>query len=192
MKVIFIIGMVVYSLLFGCTGAEKESSFVDDGSSISSAAILEETIEGAYVNSFSCDYLSQSSKPDQYVLYLVTNDEELAYAEDYLGMKVPDDEDREWYFNDYLANEFQAMKEEYPIDEYNYLIQYYEYSQGGYYFHADSVVYSDDLIYFHFDISEAPDGPYGTDEMGGDFHMAAVPKEFFEDKNFTNTVSPLD
>ena len=75
----------------------------------------EEIAGGAFVNSISCGYLSTDFVPEQYVLYLITNEEELAYAEVYLGMQVPLNVDEIFGFNRGLAEQFQKMKEDYGI-----------------------------------------------------------------------------
>lgn len=153
-----------------------------------SAGNKEQFVEDAVVYNMSCGYLGDNFAPDQYTLYLVTNEEELCYAEFYLGMQVPENVDEISGFNTGLAEAFQKMKEDYPISDYNYLLEYLEYSQGGYYHHSDGIVYEGDKISFHYDKSVSPEGEFGTDVMEGDFMMAAVPKTFFEGKNFRNVV----
>ncbi|MBQ6231354.1 MAG: hypothetical protein IJJ74_09610 [Eubacterium sp.] len=201
-----VLGLICVLLMSGCTKnmtGNPVGGNVSDTSEVPSATVTdlgvsnsiekplaeteEQIVEGAYVNSFSCGYLSGDLVPDQYTMYLVTNEEELAYAECYLGMQIPLNVDDFSGFNTGLAEEFQKMKEAYPISDYNYLLYYSEYSQGGHYHHSDSVVFNEDRIYFHYDEVRSPEGEVGTDVMEGDFDMAAVPKAFFEGKNFKNT-----
>lgn len=201
-----VLGLICVLLMSGCTKnmtGNPVGGNVSDTSEVPSATVTdlgvsnsiekplteteEQIVEGAYVNSFSCGYLSGDLVPDQYTMYLVTNEEELAYAECYLGMQIPLNVDDFSGFNIGLAEEFQKMKEAYPISDYNYLLYYSEYSQGGHYHHSDSVVFNEDRIYFHYDEVRSPEGEVGTDVMEGDFDMAAVPKAFFKGKNFKNT-----
>ena len=201
-----VLGLVCVLLLSGCTktmtanpggGNTSGTSEVPSATATNTGVTksfdepevepAEQTVEGAYVNSFSCGYLSGSFVPDQYTMYLVTNEEEIAYAECYLGMQEPLNVEEVFGFNFGLAEEFQKLKEAYPISDYNYLLYYSEYSQGGHYHHSDSVVYNEDRIYFHYDVVKSPEGEFGTDVMEGDFDMAAVPKAFFEGKSFKNT-----
>lgn len=201
-----VLGLICVLLMSGCTKnmtGNPVGGNVSDTSEVPSATVTdlgvsnsiekplteteEQIVEGAYVNSFSCGYLSGDLVPDQYTMYLVTNEEELAYAECYLGMQIPLNVDDFSGFNIGLAEEFQKMKEAYPISDYNYLLYYSEYSQGGHYHHSDSVVFNEDRIYFHYDEVRSPEGEVSTDVMEGDFDMAAVPKAFFEGKNFKNT-----
>ena len=188
-----LIGLVAVLLLAGCT--RNVTSEVLCGTPTDSETPVvepvenkEQSVEGAVVYNVSCGYLGSQFAPDQYTMYLVTNEEELCYAEIYLGMQIPENADEIPGFNRGPAEEFQKMKEDYPISDYNYLLEYLEYSQGGYYHHSDGIVCEGDIISFHYDKSETPEGEVGTDVMGGDFMMAAVPKTFFEGKNFKNTV----
>ena len=149
-------------------------------------------VEGAYINSFASGYISQNEKPEPYNMYLITTEEEVEYAEDRLGMKAPEDEDELWAFSVNVAEAFQTMKDTYPISDYNYLLYYSEYSEGGHYHHSDSVIYDDEHINFHFDEVKSPKAGEPTpDMMDGNFDMAAIPKSFFDGKNFTNVTHPL-
>lgn len=196
-----IIGLTMVLLMSGCTGKLQSTSTPEDGSlmTVSEKTLNsepdpslpadsgEQVVEGAYVYSFKCGYLSGNHVPEQYTMYLITNEEEIDYAETHLGMGVPENEEELYRFDRDLADEFQKMKEAYPISDYNYLLYYTEYSQGGHSHHADSVVYDGDRIYFHYDKQISPEGEVGTDVMDGDFDMAAIPKTFFEGKEFANT-----
>ena len=198
----FVLGFAVILSMTGCTNNQgktyntqnrtgtseilSENLVTSENSSQNTLHDGEEIVEGAFVNSISCGYLGSDFVPEQYVLYLITNEEEVAYAEVYLGMQVPLNVDEIFGFNRGLAEQFQKMKEDYPITEYNYLLEYLEYSQGGHYHHADSVIYKEDIINFHYDVVKEPDGEFGTDVMEGDLIMAAVPKTFFEGKTFVN------
>lgn len=55
--------------------------------------------------------------------------------------------------------------------------------------HADEVVYKNDLIYFHFDVVKKPgEGEATCEAMDGEFKIAAIPKDFFNGKTFTNEI----
>ena len=196
-----VFGLIMMLLMAGCTknpvnipantatGTSEIPNTNSSNSEDPSSNFLEEgeqIAQGAVVFSHSCGYLGSDFVPDQYILYLISNEEELAYAEIYLGMAVPENVKEIIGFNNGLADAFQKMKEDYPITDYNYLLEYLEYSQGGHYHHADSVIYKEDKIYFHYDVVKEPEGEFGTDVMDGDLIMAAVPKTVFEGKNFVN------
>ena len=149
-------------------------------------------IPGIYVDTVSCGYLSQEKKPEDLRYYLITTEEEVEYAEKELGMKLPEDEDELWNFNDSVANAFQEMKQKYPIADYSYLFCYTEYSQGGHYHHSDAVQIVDDQIYFHYDQQKSPpEGEPAPDMMDGVFDLAAIPKSEIAGKIFTNVIYPL-
>ena len=57
--------------------------------------------------SFKCGYLSGNHVPEQYTMYLITNEEEIDYAETHLGMGVPENEEELYRFDRDLADEFQ-------------------------------------------------------------------------------------
>ncbi|MBR6094275.1 MAG: hypothetical protein IKP92_04530 [Lachnospiraceae bacterium] len=196
-----VFGLIMMLLMTGCTknpvnipantatGTSEIPNTNPSNSENPSSIFLEEgeqIAQGAVVFSHSCGYLGSDFVPDQYILYLISNEEELAYAEIYLGMAVPENVEEIIGFNNGLADAFQKMKEDYPITDYNYLLEYLEYSQGGHYHHADSVIYKEDKIYFHYDVVKEPEGEFGTDVMDGDLIMAAVPKTVFEGKKFVN------
>lgn len=196
-----IFGLVMILLMAGCT---KNSPNVQSSQTVNTSEITdvnlpdpevpsenslnegEQIVEGAVVYSHNCGYLGSDFVPDQYVLYLISNEEEVAYAEVYLGMQTPANTDEITGFNHGLSDAFQQMKEDYPISDYDYMIEYLEYSQGGHYHHADNVIYKEDKIYFHYDVVREPEGEVSTDVMEGDLIMAAVPKTFFEGKTFVN------
>ena len=151
-------------------------------------------IKGVYVNSIHCGQLDSrvTEAPEPYTMYLITTQEEEAYAEEYLGMKQPDDpEEIKHLFmrNIEVADAFQEMKAKYPISDYNYLIFYYEDSVTGNYYHADSVKADGDRIEFHYDLERRPE-IVGC-AFDGFLHMAAVRKDFFTNRTFSNTVSPI-
>ena len=93
--------------------------------------------------------------------------------------------------NDSIAQAFKNLRENYPITDYAYLIEYYEVPSGGYNLHADKVGITEDRIGFLLDIAEYPD-PYEvvTEVMGGFCHMAAIPKSEIAGKTFVNVIYP--
>ena len=96
--------------------------------------------------------------------------------------------DEQWA-NNAIAETFEKLKENYPIEDYAYLIEYHETPCGGYYFHADKVGIINDKIGFLLDEQDIP-GPNEmmTEEMGGFCHMAAIPKVMIEGKTLTQDV----
>ena len=151
----------------------------------------EQIIEGAYVENIGCGYLSISPRPDRNTMYLVCDEQDIKVAEDVLGMKVPDNADWPWDFETGHVGAFQKMKEDYPIEDYNYIFMYEEHACLGYSSHADGVAYDNDRIYFHCDVVKRPaEGEAVCDAMDGEFKIAAVPKSAFDGKTFKNVVTP--
>ncbi|MBP5276025.1 MAG: hypothetical protein J6Z07_04430 [Lachnospiraceae bacterium] len=153
----------------------------------------EEVIEGTYIENVNCGYISTKPHPESCIYYLVTDESDVKAAEIALGMKIPDDPDWVWQYNSKHVDAFQDMMSKYPIEEYNYLFIYNEHACLGYSSHADEVVYKNDLIYFHFDVVKEPGEDESTCEaMDGEFKMAAIPKDFFNGKTFTNVIKTSD
>ena len=142
-----------------------------------------DTIE-VYVESFECGYVSYADRLREGPL-LITTKEELTEAEKYDCLNVLDEQ----WANNAIAETFEKLKENYPIEDYAYLIEYHETPCGGYYFHADKVGIIDDKIGFLLDEQDIP-GPNEmmTEEMGGFCHMAAIPKVMIEGKTLTKDV----
>ena len=154
---------------------------------------VEELLEGAYVENVGCGYLSVSPKPESNILYLVCDEEDIKEAETILGMKVPDDADWVWAYETNHVEAFQKLKNDYSIEEYNYLFLYEEHSCLGYSSHADGVIITDDKIDFHYDVVKSPkEGEAVCDAMDGEFKLAAIPKKYFEGREFINVIRPSD
>ena len=52
---------------------------------------VEEVIEGAYIENVECGYLSFEPKPENGIVYLISDEADIEIAETRLGMKIPDD-----------------------------------------------------------------------------------------------------
>lgn len=152
------------------------------------------TYKDIYLYSFWCDYLSQDKKPPNGRVLLIENDEQLAFAEDRYGLDLPEDlpQSDEWWYNKSVADAFQDIKANYPLDEYSYAVCYDETHCGGYYLHADRLVKIFDELYFGMDGESY--SPSGDEEypavMGGFCHMAALPKGTFDGSGFSNVIFP--
>lgn len=148
------------------------------------------TVEGAYIENVASGYISTKPGPESDTIYLVETEYDIKAAERAVGMAIPeDDPDWEWMYNTTHIDAFQEMIEKYPIDEYSYIFQYQEYPCLGYRTHADAVVYKGEYLYFHYDVAEGPDEGEATCEaMDGEFKIAAIPKDFFTDKTFSNVL----
>lgn len=153
------------------------------------------TYKDIYLYSFWCDYLPQDKKPPTNgKILLIENDEQLAFAEDRYGLAVPEDlpKSDEWWYNKSVADAFQDMKSNYPLDKYSYAVCYDETHCGGYYLHADRLVKIFDELYFGMDgesYSPSEDEEYPAVE-GGFCHMAALTKCTFGNSEFTNVIFP--
>ena len=148
-------------------------------------------ITGTYVESFTCGYLSYDQRPMPYALYLISNEEELEYAEKYIGMTIPENGKESFSGHKEISESFQKIKIEYPIKDYYYLFCYSEYREGDHYHHADAVLFDENKLRFHFDKEKKPTGDSVEQIVGGDFDIAAIPKDFFEGKTITNVISPM-
>ena len=154
---------------------------------------VEKPVEGTYVENVSCGYLCFDPRPERNVFYLICDEEDIEIAETELGMKVPEDADWPWDYEAKHIKAFQDIKSKYPIDQYNYLFEYQEYSCLGYSSHADNVVFEEDRINFHFDEIKKPgDGEMVCEAMDGEFKIAAIPKEYFEGRTINNVVRPSE
>lgn len=195
-KTLFLIGT---AMLFFCMVCSKEDATLSKNEETDiEIDTNEETVKTdnntakeiieleCYVESFQCGYVSYADVLREGVL-LISSEEELAQAEKNDCLTVIE----EGWTNNTIAEAFAALKENYPIEDYVYLIEYRETVCGGYYFHADKVGILEDRIGFLLDEEESP-GPNeaATEEMGGFCHMAAIPKAEIEGKTFVNVVYP--
>ncbi len=193
----FCVCLIMIFLFTACSGTDVSQeneeigpeihTYIDNEPAENDSNLTEEITEiDCYVESFECGYVSYADVLREGVL-LITNEEELAQAEEYDCLTVVD----EWWANNTIAETFENLKENYPIEDYAYLIEYRETVCGGYYFHADKVGILEDRIGFILDEQESP-GPNEavTEVMGGFCHMAAIPKTEIEGKTFVNVVEP--
>ena len=161
---------------------EKQEQYTEEGKVY--------TMEDAYIISFESGYLSEGEGPPSWRVVVIENEEQLLFAEENYGLRMPED----WPggFNGTLASAFQKVKTQYPVEEYTYVISYDEVASGGYYFHADRVMIADNKIGFLLDDSSyTPDeGEMVPEVMGGFCHIAAIPKEDFENTHFENALYP--
>lgn len=150
------------------------------------------TNEEIYLESFECGYISEF-RPICYATVIIENEEQMAYAEKQYGLKPMDtfSEDMICYPTGF-AQYFEIMKEQYPLADYNYVFSYSEVSSGGYYYHADRLEITEDSIYFLMDDeSYSPkDNEVVSEVMGGFGHVAAVPKEYMEGREFPSAIYP--
>lgn len=181
MKKITVLICIVMMFLFTACGAKEV--LVKENPSENAGEITE---LDCHVVSFECGYISYADILNGGNLLIFTK-EELQAAKQNDCLIVSE----EWWANNAIAEAFQKLTEEYPIEEYAYLIEYRETSCGGYYFHADKVGVTEDRIGFLLDRDEWPEpGQMVTEAMGGFCHMAAIPKEQIEGKTFVNVVKP--
>ena len=157
-------------------------------------AVVEEVVKGTYIENIDCGYLSVDPRPENGILYLVCDEEDIEMAETALGMKVPDNAESQWAYVTSHIEAFQEMKSKYPIDEYNYLFLYSKYNCLGYDSHADEVIIRDgNQLLFHYDIDIAPgEGEAVCEAMDGEFKIAAIPKDIFITRSFYNVVRPSE
>lgn len=155
---------------------------------------VEEVVKGTYIENINCGYLSVDPRPENGILYLVCDEEDIEMAETALGMKVPDNAEGQGSYVTSHIEAFQEMKSKYPIDEYNYLFSYSKYNCLGYDSHADEVIIRDgNQLLFHYDIDIAPgEGEAVCEAMDGEFKIAAIPKDIFITGSFYNVVRPSE
>ena len=134
-----------------------------------------------HIESFECGYVSQLGNANFYPLLISTKDQ-LINAESEYVLVVSEN-----YNNNTVAEVFQNIKKNYPIEEYDYLVEYMETTCGGYYYHADKVLIIEDKIGFHLDSCVGPSSEEAaTEVMGGFCHIAAIPKSELAGKTFSN------
>ena len=190
--------------------AEEEAHYSRDGhkllidmSQFSENAKLLTAVD-IYLDSFDCGYMSEAH-PDRLI---IDTQEQLDTALEYFGLALPPDgltKDELWYYETAISAPFNRMKEEYPIADYTYVIEYEEVGCSGYDFHAGALLVDENTLFFvKTDQSRWPDPDEAQcDVMGGFCYMAAVPKgtlmsESYERWEYPQTpvvedvVSPLD
>lgn len=193
----FALIMLAAVLATGCGSNFADGRPETDGDTGETGKVAKEesriyTDEDIYLKSFDCGYISEYQKI-RYVTVIIETEEQLDYAEGYYGLKVlesaPDDYTA---FQSPFATTIQEMKEQYPLEEYNYVFRYDEVSSGGYYYHADRLEMTEDSIRFLMDDkSYSPkDDEAVTCVMGGFGHIAAVPKEYMEGRTFSGAIYP--
>lgn len=110
-------------------------------------------------------------------------------AELYYGLGYP-----KIIFNYYgitppFAKSFEEMKNQYPLEQYDYVIQYFSSGSGCYAYWLEALVIDGDRLYFD-DSNNCSDFEVVTCDENGYIYMAAVPKEIFENKTFSNVIYP--
>lgn len=184
-----IFSVIVCAVMLICfAGCAKEEALGKIEEEKETEDTITYTDKEIYIHSFECGYLSEYRMLRD-ILLMIENEEQLSIAEKTYDLG---EDALEKMQNTYVAEEFQKMKSEYPIEEYTYLLCYREVSSGGYYLHADKVQIKDARIYFQMDEeSYSPSGEeMVTEVMGGFFHMAAIPKEYLDGKQLENVVYP--
>lgn len=186
--VVGILGMLMMALFSSC---KSEAEIYQEDDVKKEADPEAETIytdEDIYIYSFDCGYLSEHQNLRDGLLLIETS-EQLSYAQENYGLGTEEDETE---FSSFIAEKFEQMVQDYPVEEYTYLVAYDEVSSGGYYLHADKIAIRADMIMFQMDDESYSPGLYDTttDVMGGFFHMAAIPKEYLGDATFRNVVYP--
>ena len=198
--------IISLGLLAGCERQENNSSQTEQNMESSSeqkdtnnaddentnTTVL--TSDDIYINSFECGYISENEKPPYPNPLVIENVEQMNFAEERYGLRVPDDlsEEESMWHNFTIAEAFQEMKNTYPFNEYSYVVQYDEISSGGYYLHAARLIIDGNKIYFKMDDESYSPGleDVVTDVMGGFCHMAAIPKDMIAGITFTNVIYP--
>ena len=169
MKKIALLFLILISMLccfLGCNNADAEDFTEEEGTIYTSRDI--------YIGSYECGYREEYEKI-RYGTVIIETEEQLIFAEDCFS----------------LGGSLQNLKENYSLEEYNYVLSYYETSSGIYDLEADRLKITEDRIYFMMsdDSVYADDGPQ-PQIMGGFFFEAAVPKEYFSGCNFVNAIYP--
>ena len=191
-KIVVLISMITMFLCTACTeqdvyGKDYDMENPGENAGKSNRGDMEEVVElNCYVNSFECGYISYADELRNGQL-LIATEEELTEAMKYECLTVVE----EWYANNAIAVAFAKLQENYPIEEYAYLIEYRETTTGGYDIHANNVGIKEDRIGFLFDKNVYPSPEQlVTEAMGGFCHMAAIPKAQIEGKTFGNVARP--
>lgn len=84
------------------------------------------------------------------------------------------------------SSTFKEMIEQYLIEDYTYMLRYDEVTSAGYYIHVDKVKIKDDAVCFAEDSkSHSPKSKASPQVMEGFFHMAAIPKEYLENCDYS-------
>lgn len=133
------------------------------------------TKDDIYINSYECGCRDEYERI-RYRTVVIETEEQLAFAEKCFS----------------LSEELEELKENYSLEEYNYVLDYDETSNGGYDIKADRLKITSDQIYFVMSEDSVYPGEHDivTCAMGGFFHTAAVPKEYCEGKTFVNAIYP--
>ncbi|MBQ8247513.1 MAG: hypothetical protein IJZ42_10300 [Lachnospiraceae bacterium] len=163
-KIVFLFLILIGAVfvLLGCDNAVEE----EEGTIY--------TKNDIYIHSYECGYCEEYEKI-RYGTVIIETEEQLVFAEDCFS----------------LEGSLEKLKENYSLEEYNYVLSYDETTSGIYDLEADRLMIKEDRIYFMMsDDSVYPDDGPQPDVMGGFFFEAAVPKEYFEGCNFVNAIYP--
>lgn len=130
------------------------------------------TSEDIYLYSYNSGYIEND---DRFSNVVIENEEQLVYATERSNI-LPSEE----------------MLENYPLTEYTYVIEYDEFTSGGYHRKAESLCIGDDGMWFKMtDNSHNPEpGEYVSCVMDGFLHMAAVPKSYIGDRKYSDWLYP--
>ena len=184
-SIVLVIAIIV--LLSACATKETvdESSKPGDNfgvgkdAEVTEESVIEEqtdittyTSEDIYICSYNSGYIENDSRFSNVV---IENEEQLAYAMERSNV-LPSEE----------------MLEKYPLTEYTYVIEYDEFTNGGYYRKAKSLCIGEDCMYFEMtDNSHNPrPGDSVSCVMDGFVHMAAVPKSYIGESKYSDWIYP--
>jgi len=137
------------------------------------------TEDEVYIHSYECGYLHGYGIPDGFHIVIETS-EQLEYAIETYGICE-------------FSSKCKEMIEQHSIEDYTFVLRYDEVSSGGYYYHVDRVkIKPDSVLLVNDRKSHSARGNAQTQEMGGFFHMAAIPKEYLEECDFSgmNAIFP--
>lgn len=133
------------------------------------------TDKDIFLKSWECGPSGMDFIPSQFLIVIET-EEELAYAvENYKLIE--------------FSTVFEEMIEQYSIEQYTYLITYDVVTTTGHYRHADRIEIGETYAYFAMDKkSHGSRSMEGPQVMGGFIHVAAVPKEYLENCDYSETI----
>ena len=130
------------------------------------------TEKEVYIHSYECGYLHGYGIPKSYSIVIETS-EQLDYAVENYGICE-------------ISSKCKEMIEQYSTDNYTFVLRYDEVSSGGYYYHVDRVrITSDSVMLVNDKKSHSAKGDAQTQVMGGFFHMAAIPKEYLKECDYS-------
>ncbi len=129
------------------------------------------TKDQVYIHSYECGYLHGYGIPNGVHIVIETG-EQLEYAIQNYGISE-------------ISGKCKEMIEQHSIDDYTFVLRYDEVSSGGYYYRVDRVRIKPDAVLLVNDRKSHSARGNQPAVMGGFFHMAAVPKEYLEECDFS-------